>query len=146
MKLLLFRDVLAPDFTLGRLTVDGDFFCYTLEDTCRFDGKKIPGKTCIPEGTYELAMTYSPKYAKRGKPTMPRLMDVPGFKGILLHPGNTHEDTEGCILVGMKRDVDAGTLSDSRIAFNSLYASLSVAHVNGEACEIAVINRFEEKP
>lgn len=95
MKLLLKRDEFHDDCTIGQLFVDGEFECYTLEDVVR-DGPKIPRETAIPTGTYEVILNESPRFKK----ILPRLVDVPGFTGILIHGGNGPEDTSGCILVG----------------------------------------------
>ena len=94
MKLLLKRIAQKPDYTIGRLYIDGQYFCDTLEDTVR--EKKIMHKTAIPEGTYEVIVNRSPKF----KRDLPRLLNVPNFEGILIHRGNTPNDTSGCILVG----------------------------------------------
>lgn len=105
MELLLERHFLGPDYTIGRLYIDGQYFCDTLEDTNRdlnrngvFDNgeKKVYGSTCIPFGTYKVVLTTSPKFKRK----LPRLLDVPEFDGILIHRGNTPQDTLGCILVG----------------------------------------------
>lgn len=107
MELTLNRIYLYPDRTVGKLNVDGKYFCDTLEDTerlfwslpnflGRLIGKKIYGKTCIPRGRYRVTMAYSSRFKKR----LPLLIDVPQFEGILIHSGNTVADTSGCILVG----------------------------------------------
>ena len=104
--------------TLGRLFADGAFFCYTLEDKVREDPNpatpeneaKVYGATAIPEGTYEIEISWSPKFKRQ----MIRVKDVPGFTGILMHGGNTHLDTLGCPLVGDELDgwaIKAGTAS-----------------------------------
>lgn len=113
MKLLIERKWPKADYTVGRLYVDGKFFCNTLEDTVRDlssgSGAKLPGRTAIPAGTYRVTLdVVSPKYsnfarypwAKPYGGRVPRLLDVPLFEGILIHPGNTPADTAGCILVG----------------------------------------------
>ena len=94
MKLLLKRIALKPEYTIGKLYIDGQYFCDTLEDTVR--EKKIAGKTAIPEGTYQVIVNRSPKF----KRDLPLLLDVPNFEGIRIHRGNTAKDTSGCILVG----------------------------------------------
>lgn len=103
MELRLIRDFKTSGFTLGRLLVNGRFLCYTCEDTVREQrGKpvaswKVPGKTAIPAGRYSIRVTFSKRFQKH----LPLLIDVPGFEGIRIHAGNTADDTEGCILVGL---------------------------------------------
>lgn len=97
MKLTLEREILNDDFTLGRLYLDDEPFCYTVEDAVR--DVKIPGRTAIPYGTYKVDITYSNRFQK----ILPILLDVPNFSGVRIHSGNTAEDTEGCILVGRTR-------------------------------------------
>ena len=94
MNLLLKRIALKPEYTIGKLYIDGQYFCDTLEDTVR--EKKIAGKTDIPEGTYQVIVNRSPKF----KRDLPLLLDVPNFEGFRIHRGNTVKDTSGCILVG----------------------------------------------
>lgn len=105
MKLKLERKYLGDKYTIGKLYVDGTYFSDTLEDKVRdlnkngkFDNgeSKIYGETAIPYGTYNIIVNYSPKF----KRDLPRLLDVPSFEGILIHRGNTPEDSSGCILVG----------------------------------------------
>ena len=102
MRLILKRLYLKTDYTIGKLYMDGKYFCDTLEDQVRdlTKEKKIPGKTAIPAGTYEIVVNVSPRFKRK----LPRLLDVPGFDGILIHRGNTAEDTAGCILVGENRE------------------------------------------
>ena len=100
MNLRLERYELLPDATFGRLFVEGELFCYTLEDAVR--DKKIPGKTAIPFGVYSIVLRKSPSFSDKyfnGR-VMPYLEDVPNYTNVLIHQGNTVEDTLGCILVG----------------------------------------------
>lgn len=90
------RKYLKKDYTIGKLYIDGRYVCDTLEDEVRPLGEKVYGKTAIPVGTYKLRWAYSAKF----KRYLPRLIDVPYFKGVLIHPGNIIADTEGCILPG----------------------------------------------
>lgn len=98
MKLRVERRFLKPGYTIGRMEVDGKYFCDTLEDRVRdlSREKKIPGETAIPAGIYDVVVNISPRFKRK----LPRLLNVPGFEGILIHRGNTPEDTAGCILVG----------------------------------------------
>lgn len=123
MELTLKRIALRNECTIGKLYVDGEYVCDTIEDTVRDldkDGKfangevKIPGKTAIPYGRYEVTMKVkSPKYsnfskyswAKKYDGYLPRLLNVPHFDGVLIHPGNTADDSEGCLLVGENKVV-----------------------------------------
>lgn len=116
MKLTLKRTYTGQSYTIGKLYIDNVYFCDTIEDVDRklYDSmsldeikeKKVYGLTAIPYGTYEINMNIvSPKFKSRSwcKPydgKVPRLVNVKGFDGVLIHPGNTAEDSLGCILVG----------------------------------------------
>lgn len=132
MKIILKRIFKGPDYTIGKLSIDGKYFCDTLEDTVRAPGVKIPGKTAIPAGKYKIKLTESLRF----KRLMPRLMDVPGFTGVLIHAGSTAEDTRGCILVG--KNLVKGKVLDSRETFAKLLRLLFVAERGGEALEIEI--------
>jgi hypothetical protein len=101
--------------TIGELYIDGNLFCYTLEDTCRRN-KKVAGETAIPSGTYEIYIAESPKF---GRP-MPYLKDVKFFSGIMLHWGNSPASSEGCLLVGEEIGPMPDWISYSRKAFERL--------------------------
>lgn len=98
MFLKLNRIAKKPLYTIGRLFVDGKYFCDTLEDRCRDLDKeeKVIRETAIPAGTYEVIVNVSAKFKRK----LPLLLDVPYFSGIRIHRGNTDKDTSGCILVG----------------------------------------------
>jgi hypothetical protein len=92
-------------YTIGKMYIDGDYFCDTLEDRVRdinkngkFDNGevKVAGETAIPYGRYQVVVTMSPRFKRE----LPRLLNVPNFEGILIHRGNTDKDSSGCILVG----------------------------------------------
>jgi len=97
-------------YTIGKMAIDGKYFCNTLEDKERDLTKesKVFGRTAIPARTYRITMTYSPKF----KRVMPLVNGVPQFEAIRIHPGNKAEDTEGCILVGENTII--GGLTNSR--------------------------------
>lgn len=134
MKLLLRRIAKMEKYTIGKLYIDGKYFSDTLEDTDRnltstmskdeIAKVKVYGKTAIPTGTYVVDMnTVSPKFGKRSwaqpyEGKVPRLQDVPGYEGVLIHPGNTADDTSGCILVG--RNKVKGQVVESQNTFHSL--------------------------
>jgi len=116
MELKLVRKWLTGNSTIGELTVNGVFECFTLEDAIR--PEKIPGITAISAGRYEIAVTFSNKFQK----FLPLLMNVQDFQGVRIHPGNRPEDTEGCILVGQFREQDF--IRESRPAFDALFAKI----------------------
>lgn len=105
--------------TLGKLYINNEFFCDTIEDKYRdlSKEKKVYGETCIPFGTYKVIINMSPKYGR----LMPRLLDVPHFEGILIHSGNTEQDSAGCILVGER---SGQKVINSRDTFNRLFNRL----------------------
>lgn len=105
--------------TLGKLYINKEFFCSTIEDKYRdlSKEKKVYGETCIPFGTYKVIINMSPKYGR----LMPRLLDVPHFDGILIHSGNTEQDSAGCILLGQR---SGQKVINSRDTFNRLFARL----------------------
>lgn len=131
MKLELIRIANRPTYCIGKLYIDGVWFCDTIEDTDRglndsmsveeILKKKIKGETAIPTGIYKIEITYSPKY----KRMMPLLIGVKGYSGIRIHSGNTSKDTEGCLLVG--RNTKVGMVTDSRNTYQRLFARLQNA-------------------
>jgi len=120
------------NYTIGKLYIDGEYFCDTLEDRARDLTKeaKVYGKTAIPEGTYEVTLrVQSPRFSQKRqydfcKGYLPRLLNVPSFQGVLIHCGNTAEDTDGCILVG--KNTVKGMVTDSTATFRKLYERLSL--------------------
>ena len=131
MRLLVDRFHFSDDCTIGKLSINDEFFCWTLEDPFRFN-IKIPGRTCIPGGLYKLIIDLSKRFGRR----MPHILDVPDFDGIRIHKGNTAEDTKGCILVGYKR-TDA-SVYESGLAFDALFEKLDVADFNDEPIYILI--------
>lgn len=136
MKLRLVRDAFTLNSTLGKLYVNDIYECETLEDVDRHleaGGIKMAGETAIPRGTYDVTIDYSSRFAK----DMPHILNVPDFEGIRIHPGNTAADTEGCVLVGLRRGVDF--VYQSVIAFKLLYAKLDDAVERGEAITLEIV-------
>jgi len=133
MKLLVTRYPSALGCTIGTLSIDGTFECFTLEDEIRA-GQKIPGKTAIPAGTYKLVLDWSNRF----QCTMPHVLDVPGFEGIRIHAGNTAADTAGCLLTGASKT--ASSVGHSRIAFDALFMKLQSAFQEGGSVSIEYRN------
>lgn len=128
MKIKLVRIAFKDTYTIGKLYVDGVYFCDTIEDKDRglddsmtvreILDKKVKGETAIPTGHYNIEITYSPKY----KRMMPLLIGVKGYSGIRIHSGNTSKDTEGCLLVG--KNTVKGMVTDSRNTYQRLFAMM----------------------
>lgn len=100
VDLLLIRTFYGKDHTDGVLLLNGNWFAYTVEDRTRPPSEpKVPKKTSIPYGVYDVSLRVSPRFKKY----LPYIHDVPNFEGVLFHGGNTHEDTDGCILVAANK-------------------------------------------
>lgn len=134
MNLLLQREPSVNGATLGRLSVDGVFSCWTLEDRVRAIGPKVQGQTAIPAGRYAVVITKSQRFGVM----LPLLVQVPNFTGIRIHPGNTAEDTDGCILVGQSRGHDS--ILGSRLALAALQPQIAGALARGQQVWIEVQN------
>lgn len=119
MRLDLTRLEIDKDATIGELRIDGQWFCWTLEDLVR--AAKIKHQTAIPAGRYKVIINHSNRF----KQQMPLVVGVNGFEGIRIHPGNDAEDTSGCILVGAGRE--GNKITDSRTAYNRLMKRLENA-------------------
>ena len=136
MKLTLKRIAKKKTYTIGKLYIDDVYFCDTIEDTDRglyqkqdiqeLRKIKVPSKTAIPTGIYKISLsTVSPKFSAKKiyqeicKGKVPRLLNVPGYEGVLIHIGNTAEDSAGCILVGQNKVV--GKVINSTETFRKLY-------------------------
>lgn len=111
MKLTLIRQLFGDTCTEGELLIDGAHFCFTLELPVK-DG--LPG-SAIPQGIYPVTAHLSPRFGR----TMPIINDIPERSEILIHWGNTAEDTNGCLLVGLKREKEF--IGESRNAFDALW-------------------------
>ena len=109
----------SENSTIGEMTIDGKWECYTLEDVER--DVKIKSETAIPKGTYKVIINKSNRFKK----LLPLLLNVPNFEGVRIHPGNSNHDTEGCILVGRTKSKDF--IGQSRKAFESLFAKMKLA-------------------
>ena len=138
---------------MSNLYINGEWFCNCLEDADRgLDNSmsedmirtlKKPSITAIPRGTYEITLdVISPKYSKvqfykdicNGK--VPRLKNVKGFDGILIHAGNTDKDSSGCLLVGQNKV--KGQVVNSKETFKQLYKLLQDGKSKGEKIIIKI--------
>lgn len=119
MDLNVKRLEFSEESTVGELSINGKFECYTLEDKVR--PVKIAGKTAIPAGRYEVIINFSQRFQRQ----LPLLLKVPDFEGVRIHPGNTAANTEGCILVGETKDKNL--VGHSRLAFDRLFEKLKAA-------------------
>lgn len=139
MEILVERKWKKPNYTIGVMSIDGKRFCETLEDVDRnlnssmsveqIKAIKKPNETAIPTGTYKITLdTFSPRFGNKsfykkvcgGK--LPRILNIKGFDGVLIHCGNTNLDTSGCILVG--RNLEKGKVLKSQETFEKLYKVL----------------------
>ena len=133
-RIILSRRFFTDKSTIGALSIDGGFECWVLEDPAR--KKKIPNITAIPEGTYEVVVTHSPKFKK----DMPLLKDVPNYTGIRIHPGNWARNTSGCLLPGKTRSEDFVGLS--RQAFQQLFLRIKEM-IKNDRIYIRIFNERE---
>lgn len=113
MQINVRRTFKGPEYTIGKLYIDGHYLCDTLEDTVRPAGTKIAGKTAIPAGTYRVRKTMSPRFKK----VLPEIMNVPGFSGVRIHSGSRPEDTAGCLLLGLNKAKGMVLDSQTTMAF-----------------------------
>ena len=127
MKLTLKRIALRQTYTIGKLYIDGVYFCDTIEDKVvdvdksgKFEGneKKVYGESAIPYGIYKVIVTLSPRF----KRFLPELINVPNFDFIRIHAGNTAKDSHGCIIVGQNKEV--GKVLNSRFYEQKLVGML----------------------
>lgn len=158
MELILKRIAKKKDYTIGRMFIrtectemtegseldasplgggmeGASSFCDTLEPTWRdyaHGGRKLKGRSAIPEGRYPVVITWSPRL----KEWLPLLVNVPMFQGIRIHAGNTAEDTQGCILVG--ENLKRGMVLNSRRWLKRLKDKIVEAKERGEAVWITV--------
>lgn len=152
MELFLERKYKKDNYTIGKLYIDGKYFSDVMEDKDRnlnssmteqqIKGLKVYGETAIPTGTYTIDMnTISPKFKDRSwaKPyggKLPRLLNVKGFEGVLIHVGNIQKDSLGCILIGI--NTKKGMITNSTEYFHKLMKELLAAKLKGEEIKITI--------
>lgn len=156
MKIQVKRTARKGTYTVGKVSIDGKYFCDSLEDTDRGATQvmpftptggtkgywttpdngtieKVPGRTAIPTGLYDATVYFWPKF----KCYCVQLLRVPGFTGILMHNGMTAGHSEGCILLGKNNLV--GRLDGSRLYMDALAARVLAAEKMGERVTVEVV-------
>lgn len=146
MNIQLLRYSTGNESTLGLLFINGKFACYTLED--QFQAKKVMHETRIPEGRYEITLrkegTFHTKYSKSFSGIhkgMLWIRNIPGFEYVLIHVGNTDNDTSGCILVGnicTQNILGRGSIAESTVAYKRIYPVIASALEAGEKVFIEI--------
>lgn len=152
MRLTLRRLWRKDTYTIGRLYVDGKYFCDTLEDRDRgltqsmsldeLKKRKVYGETAIPYGVYRISLAYqSQKFRTRSwarfcNGYLPRLLAVPAYNGVLIHVLNEAKESLGCIGVG--RNTVKGKITQSTATFKALYAKMKEAKERGESISIEI--------
>lgn len=142
MELRLERKYRNNNYCIDKLYINGKYFSDVLEDPDRgltdnmsleeIKKVKIKGNTCIPYGTYNITITYSPRFKKN----LPLLNNVKGFDGIRIHSGNKPQDTEGCLLPGFNKV--KGQVINSRVTTDKLIAQIQQALNKGEKVTITI--------
>ena len=128
MEIRVKRIARKDGYTIGRMSLNNEYFCDTLEDTDRglkdtmqvneILAKKVKGQTAIPTGKYDVILTFSPKF----KRVLPLLLNVPGYQYIRVHHGNLPSSTDGCLLVGENKV--KGQIINSRATLEKLMSVL----------------------
>jgi hypothetical protein len=144
-------------YTIGQLYINGEYFCDTIEDADRgltndmtlvqIKAKKIYGETAIPTGTYEITMSEKSQKFGIKEPYksyggfVPRLVDVKGYSGVLIHIGNYASDSLGCILVGKNKS--KGAVLESTVTFKLLMDKYMIpAKEKGAKISIKITSKY----
>lgn len=142
MRVVLERIYNCATYCIGHLYVDGKYVCDTIEDTDRglsqtmtdaeIKKRKVYAQTAIPVGLYPVTLKITsqkfskkPYYMKYCGGRVPRLLNVPGFDGILMHIGSTEKSSAGCLIVGY--NTIKGRVTKSQQAYEKLYEVLASA-------------------
>ena len=142
MELRLKREYRNNNYCIDKLYINGKYFSDALEDPDRgltdsmsleeIKKVKIKGNTCIPYGTYNVTITYSPRF----KRNLPLINNVKGFDGIRVHNGNTPQDSSGCVLLGFNKI--KGQVIDSKVTVNKFIDIVQKALNKGEKVTIEI--------
>jgi Family of unknown function (DUF5675) len=140
VKIKVIRETYTDKSTIGKLYIDGEYQCYTLEDKVRpkTEEKKF-GDTAIDAGTYRMIVNHSARFREE----MPLLLNVPGFEGVRLHWGNTDVDTHGCLLVGLGKAKDF--ISESRKAYALVFKQIYAAFTSGKTITVEIQDTVQVK-
>lgn len=143
MEIQVSRIARKDGYTIGRMSLNGVYFCDTLEDTDRglnstmsldeILSKKRKGITAIPTGKYDVILTFSPRF----KRVLPLLLNVPGYQYIRVHNGNRPDSTEGCLLVGENKE--KGKVLNSRATLEKLMSVLLECEKRKEKISITIV-------
>lgn len=154
MELTLERRYKKTEYTIGILSVDGKYFCETVEDKDRglssdmpvnkIRRAKVPNKTAIPTGRYKIDMnTVSPRFrlrywATRYNGIVPRLLSVPCWSGVLIHVGATADSSAGCVIVGQNK-IKGGVVRSAETFYKLMDEYLIPARQRGEEIWITIV-------
>ena len=139
MKILVKRVDFTQKSTISDVYVDGIFECYILEDKTREpSAPKVFGETAIPYGLYKVIVTKSDRFSKLENHDvyLPLLLNVPGYEGVRIHPGNRPADTEGCLLPGTVKTIDV--VENSRTAWVKLNDKINAALKAGQEVTVEI--------
>jgi|TARA_R110002020_G_scaffold130543_1_gene292103 hypothetical protein len=133
INLLIIRDTFTENSTIGKLFINGEFFCDTLENPYINNERNI---SCIPAGQYKVRLRLARESATRDYLHL-LVQEVPSRSYILFHRGNTAKDTRGCILVGQSREQDR--VNNSRLAMDLIVKE--VLNLGGENINLIIKNK-----
>ena len=133
VNLLLIRETFTKESSIGRLYINGESFCDTLENPYINNERNI---SCIPEGEYKVRLRLARESATRDYLHL-LVQDVPNRSYILFHRGNTAKDTSGCILVGNGREQNA--VNNSRLAMDLVIKE--ILNLGGENINLIIKNK-----
>lgn len=153
MKVLVKRIAKKKLYTIGRVYIDDNYVCDSIEDVDRGITQntplskirmiKVAHHTAIPTGTYDLTLSVKSAhfgqkeyYKKQCNGYLPRILNVPGFDGILMHRGTDQDSSSGCIILGYNTIV--GKVTNSQKAYEAVYAKLKEASDKGEKITITI--------
>ena len=138
MEILEDRIYLGETYTIGNLFVNGSYVCDTIEDVVRelnSEKDKVYSETAIPKGRYKVILSYSPHF----KRVLPEILDVPYFKNIRIHAGNTEDDSAGCLIVGENKV--KGKVINSKVTLEKLMKIITPAWEKKEPIYITIIEK-----